>query len=269
MTDTMVREIRGVLSLGDQTGGWRVPIVKTEAARGEGVEELSEKIAEHREFIEAEGTLAERRRRNLMNEVMALAAGRLQRRLEESLAEDESVQELLDRVVARRDRPQRPRRPSCWSASSSRAGPAPAEGRRAARVPRWTSPGTAGRPEVHAGVAAQRYRHGFGVVRVARPSAALPRTPVCRAVQGRLSRVRASLAPARADRHRQGQEEVLQVRPPLQALPGGLQEARRTRATPSGWTSASTSSTGKVPKKKHEAGPQALTRRRAGPLELG
>ena len=37
LTDTMVREIRGVLSLAPQQG-WRVPIVKTEAARGEGVE---------------------------------------------------------------------------------------------------------------------------------------------------------------------------------------------------------------------------------------
>ena len=40
LTDTMVREIRGVLSLGPQEG-WRVPIVKTEASRGEGVEELA------------------------------------------------------------------------------------------------------------------------------------------------------------------------------------------------------------------------------------
>src|SRR6201994_937970 len=39
LTDTMVREIRGVLSLAPQRG-WRVPIVKTEAHRGEGVEEL-------------------------------------------------------------------------------------------------------------------------------------------------------------------------------------------------------------------------------------
>ena len=54
LTDTMVREIRGVLSLGPQEG-WRVPIVKTEASRGEGVEELAEKIAEHREFIESRG----------------------------------------------------------------------------------------------------------------------------------------------------------------------------------------------------------------------
>jgi LAO/AO transport system kinase len=101
LTDTMIREIRGVLSLGPQ-GGWRVPILKTEASRGEGLEELAVQIAAHREHIEAEGTLSERRRRNLMNEVVALAAGRLRRRLEESVREDASVQELLDEVVARR-----------------------------------------------------------------------------------------------------------------------------------------------------------------------
>jgi LAO/AO transport system kinase len=101
LTDTMVREIRGVLSLGPQEG-WRVPIIKTEASRGEGVEELAEKMGEHREFIDAEGKLAERRRRNLMNEVVALAAGRLRRRLEAQVRDDPSVQELLDEVVSRR-----------------------------------------------------------------------------------------------------------------------------------------------------------------------
>ncbi len=101
LTDTMIREIRGVLSLGPQKG-WRVPIVKTEASRGEGIDELIEAIESHREYIESEGTLVERRRRNLMNEVLALAAGRLRRRLEESLHDDDSVRELLDEVVARR-----------------------------------------------------------------------------------------------------------------------------------------------------------------------
>jgi LAO/AO transport system kinase len=101
LTDTMVREIRGVLSLGPQEG-WRVPIVKTEASRNEGVEELAGKIAEHRTFIEDQGTLAERRKRNLMNEVVALAAGRLRRTLEAQVRDDPEVQELLDEVVARR-----------------------------------------------------------------------------------------------------------------------------------------------------------------------
>ncbi|MDQ3630777.1 MAG: methylmalonyl Co-A mutase-associated GTPase MeaB, partial [Actinomycetota bacterium] len=101
LTDTMIREIRGVLSLGPQNG-WRVPILRTEASRGEGIEELADQIDAHRAHIEEEGTLSERRRRNLMNEVVALAANRLRRRLEESIGEDERVQALLDEVVARR-----------------------------------------------------------------------------------------------------------------------------------------------------------------------
>ncbi len=101
MTDTMIREIRAVLALGPGDG-WQVPILRTEASRHEGVADLAEKIAEHREFIKAEGTLAERRRRNLMNEVIALAAFRLKARLEDSVREDTEIQELLDQVVARK-----------------------------------------------------------------------------------------------------------------------------------------------------------------------
>ena len=100
MTDTMIREIRGVLSLGPATS-WRVPIVKTEAAKGEGVAELAERITEHRDHIEAEGTLEERRARNLRNEVLELAASRMRRSLEAAVADDDSVRELLDRVVKR------------------------------------------------------------------------------------------------------------------------------------------------------------------------
>jgi LAO/AO transport system kinase len=100
MTDTMIREIRGVLSLGP-SGSWKVPIIRTEAAKGEGVAELAEKIAEHRVHIEAEGTLDERRARNLRNEVLELAAFRMRRRLEAAVGDDASVRELLDRVVKR------------------------------------------------------------------------------------------------------------------------------------------------------------------------
>ena len=100
LTDTMVREIRNVLALGPREG-WKVPIIKTEAVRGEGIEALAEKLAEHQDYIRAEGTLSERRRRNLMNEVIGIAAYRMRRDLEASVREDPEVQELLDRVVAR------------------------------------------------------------------------------------------------------------------------------------------------------------------------
>ena len=102
LTDTMVREIRGVLALGGAKKSWKVPILTTEASKAEGVEEVVATIAEHHDHIEAEGTLEERRRRNLMNEVMEFAAFRLRRRLEESVREDPEVKQMLDEVVERR-----------------------------------------------------------------------------------------------------------------------------------------------------------------------
>jgi LAO/AO transport system kinase len=100
LTDTMIREVRGVLALGPREG-WQVPVIRTEAVRGDGVQELLEKLAEHRAYIDAEGTLSERRRRNLMNEVLAIAAFRMRRELEASVREDPDVKRLLDRVVSR------------------------------------------------------------------------------------------------------------------------------------------------------------------------
>jgi LAO/AO transport system kinase len=109
LTDTMIREIRGVLSLAnlDRTpeearARWRVPIIKTEAARGEGVEDLVESLQAHREHILAAGQLDERRARNLRNEVLAIATARMRRRLEDELREDAEFKRLLDEVLERR-----------------------------------------------------------------------------------------------------------------------------------------------------------------------
>ncbi|HWX51798.1 MAG TPA: methylmalonyl Co-A mutase-associated GTPase MeaB [Solirubrobacteraceae bacterium] len=108
LTDTMVREIRGVLSLAnldrsadEVRGSWRVPIVKTEANLGAGVPELVERLDEHRAYILAEGHLAERRSRNLRNEVLAIASARMRRELEDELRDDAEFQSLLQAVVER------------------------------------------------------------------------------------------------------------------------------------------------------------------------
>ena len=99
MTDTMVREVRGVLALSHDPEGWKVPILRTEAARGEGVEELAAKIDEHRAFIEAAGTLDERRARNLRSEVLGIAT-------------------RADAAPARaRPSPKTRAPPSCWTGS--------------------------------------------------------------------------------------------------------------------------------------------------------
>ena len=46
--------------------------------------------------------MSERRRRNLLNEVLGIATVRLRRALESTLRDDPEVQSLLDEVVARR-----------------------------------------------------------------------------------------------------------------------------------------------------------------------
>jgi LAO/AO transport system kinase len=100
LTDTMVREIRGVLSLAPQRG-WKVPIIKTQAANGIGVEELIEAMEAHREYLTQEGKLAERRRKNLRNEVLAICAHRMRMRLEEALERDDEFARLMDEVENR------------------------------------------------------------------------------------------------------------------------------------------------------------------------
>jgi LAO/AO transport system kinase len=100
LTDSMIREIRGVLALGPKTD-WTVPILRTEATEGLGVEKLAEAVDAHHDHIAAAGTLEERRGRNLRNEVLGLAAVRLRRELERSVLTSDEVRDLLDKVVRR------------------------------------------------------------------------------------------------------------------------------------------------------------------------
>ena len=98
---TMLTEVRSVLAL-DRDRPWKVPIVLTEAHRGENVAELWGKVEEHRAFLEREGRLEERRRRNLAAEVYAVASTRARAYLERTVGSDPELQRLLDDVQARR-----------------------------------------------------------------------------------------------------------------------------------------------------------------------
>ena len=97
---TMLNEVRQVLAL-DTDRAWQVPIVLTEAVRGEGVPELWEQVEEHRAFLEREGRLEERRRRNLAAEVFAVASARAKTHLERAVADDAELRRLLDEVQRR------------------------------------------------------------------------------------------------------------------------------------------------------------------------
>ena len=61
--DATARELNHMLGLGESRGpgDWRPPIVKTVAARGEGIDEVVEALEKHRAWMEEHGVLAERR----------------------------------------------------------------------------------------------------------------------------------------------------------------------------------------------------------------
>jgi LAO/AO transport system kinase len=101
MAKTMLNEVRQVLALGPNEG-WRPPIVLTEAVRGEGLEKLWEKIAEHRAWLESEGELERRRRANLAQEVFQVASARARRHLESTVRDDPELRRLLDDVQSRK-----------------------------------------------------------------------------------------------------------------------------------------------------------------------
>ncbi len=97
---TMLSEVRQVLAL-DADRSWKVPIVLTEAVRDEGVADLWERIEAHRAFLEADGQLEERRRRNLAGEVFAVASARAKQHLERAVSGDAELRRLLDEVQRR------------------------------------------------------------------------------------------------------------------------------------------------------------------------
>ena len=101
MAKTMLNEVRQVLALGMHEG-WNPPIVLTEAMRGEGLDALWEKITEHRKWLESEGELDERRRRNLAREVFQVASARARRHIEQAVQGDEELQRLLNEVQERK-----------------------------------------------------------------------------------------------------------------------------------------------------------------------
>ena len=97
---TMLNEVRSILSL-DRESSWKPPIVLTEATRGENVPELWGKVEEHRAYLESEGRLEERRRKNLAGEVFAVASGRAKAHLQQAVANDPELGRLLDEVQRR------------------------------------------------------------------------------------------------------------------------------------------------------------------------
>lgn len=83
--DATVRELNHMLGLGEarSPGDWRPPIVKTVAARSEGIGELMEALEKHHAWMEEHGVLTERRTKRAAREIETIAVTALRERMGE------------------------------------------------------------------------------------------------------------------------------------------------------------------------------------------
>ena len=93
------RDLEQMLSL-SAAGGWRPPIVETEATVGRGVPELVDVVGEHRRHLEESGELDVRRVARARDELRAGLLARLAGRVDQVLAAT-SFDELAERVAHR------------------------------------------------------------------------------------------------------------------------------------------------------------------------
>ncbi|MCK7625734.1 methylmalonyl Co-A mutase-associated GTPase MeaB [Streptomyces sp. RS10V-4] len=99
--DATARELNHMLGLGEarSPGDWRPPIVKTVAARGEGVDEVVEALEKHRAWMEEHGVLGRRRLARAAREVETIAVTTLRSRIGD-LSGDRHLDALAERIVA-------------------------------------------------------------------------------------------------------------------------------------------------------------------------
>lgn len=99
--DATARELNHMLGLGESRGAgdWRPPIVKTVAARGEGIDEVVEALEKHRAWMEERGVLKDRRRTRAAHEVVTIAVTALRERIGD-LRGDRRLDALAERIVA-------------------------------------------------------------------------------------------------------------------------------------------------------------------------
>ncbi|CAN5469282.1 methylmalonyl Co-A mutase-associated GTPase MeaB [soil metagenome] len=100
--DQVRRDLRAMLALADRPGGaWRPPIIKTVAARAEGVPDVVSKLQEHLTWMRGNGELTRRRTRRARDEIETIAFTAMRSRFAD-VHGDERLDDLATRVITGR-----------------------------------------------------------------------------------------------------------------------------------------------------------------------
>lgn len=94
-------EVRSILEIGHELDpdAPMPPIVMTRGDNGEGVEELKEKIEEHRKFLQESGRMKERHLASIREFILSWATNKMEKKMQERLSREDA--ELIERVRKR------------------------------------------------------------------------------------------------------------------------------------------------------------------------
>ena len=101
----MATAITGMLHMAINSPKWSPPVLLTTAHTGQGIDELWNKIEEHRKFLTACGELNERRGRQRRREFLEAVEEVLAQRLRDRVENDPSLNAILEKIAAKETDP--------------------------------------------------------------------------------------------------------------------------------------------------------------------
>ena len=104
-TDKLNIEIEMMLELNPEYHGWRPPINRTIASKGEGLEAVVDSIEAHKAYLIESGKLAEIRKQRIKNEVEAMLNDRVNRYIDKNVIETEEFDAKVVKMQAREIEP--------------------------------------------------------------------------------------------------------------------------------------------------------------------
>jgi LAO/AO transport system kinase len=100
-SDHIVKELRAMLSLAGEGQPWKIPVLKTVAEKGQGVEDVYAELEQHLAFLKSSGRIAQKRAHFAKTAILHIVRDFAARSAEEKLATEEGTKIL--EIVSRRE----------------------------------------------------------------------------------------------------------------------------------------------------------------------
>lgn len=96
-SDRLALELETVLTQRTKSDNWNPPVVKTVATEDIGIQELYQKVSEHRKFLQGSNLLNERKAKNIRNEIVELVEHKIKKSVWQK---SEIKKKLAESVIA-------------------------------------------------------------------------------------------------------------------------------------------------------------------------